>query len=304
MLRTTTPARARRLDELLEPALVARLSNLDIASRRVFAGKLKGERRSKKKGQSVEFADHRQYVVGDDLRRIDWNLFGRLDRLFLKLFLEEEDLSVHVVLDATASLDTGQPSKFLCAQRLAAAVACVGLVGLNRVALSAVAGGQTLHLRDLRGRRRLHDVARFILGIEPGGGADFSAAARRIALARRGKGVMVFISDFLFKEGYETPLRLLAGHGYDLFALQVLSPQEIDPPLGGDLKLKDLEDGDVAELTITAPLLKRYRANLAAYQDRLHGFCAARGITHLLVRSEADVGSLVFDQLRRRGLVA
>lgn len=118
MLRTPSPSRPRSLDELLDARLVAQLSQLDVASRKVFSGKLQGERRSKRKGQSVEFADHRQYAAGDDLRRLDWNIYARLDRLFTKLFLEEEDLSLHLVLDASASMDCGEPSKYLYAQRL------------------------------------------------------------------------------------------------------------------------------------------------------------------------------------------
>src|ERR1700741_1862712 len=109
MLRTENPKRPASLEELLDSQLISRVSQLDITSKKIFAGKLKGERRSKKRGESVEFADHRAYVTGDDLRHIDWNIFGRLDRLFLKLFLEEEDLSLHIVLDCSGSGDTGEP---------------------------------------------------------------------------------------------------------------------------------------------------------------------------------------------------
>src|SRR5690606_18105711 len=135
-------------------------------------------------------------------------------------------------------------------------------------------------ITDLRGRRRLQDVVRFICSLEPAGVAPFTEAAKRIALTRRGTGVMVVLSDFFIKEGYETGLRLLVGHGYDVYAMQVLSPQEMDPPLGGDLRLKDIEDGDTAEVTIAAPLLKRYKANLNAYCNRLHEFCVRRDIIH------------------------
>jgi hypothetical protein len=341
MLRTPAIKRPEGIEDLLAPDLMVRLGQLDVSSRKIFSGKLKGERRSKKRGESVEFADHRPYVVGDDLRHIDWNLFGRLDRLFLKLFLEEEDLSLHLVVDASASADTGEPNKFLFMQRLATALAYIGLVNLNRVQVTMIGGttaqregsggglgpndGETSSdgapphaatvplrhsatsvlttIRDLRGRRRLQDVVRFICSTGPGGGARFTEAAKRIALARRGKGVMVLLSDFFFKEGYESGLRMLVGHGYDLFVLQVLSPQEVEPTIGGDLRLKDIEDGDTAEVTISAPLLKRYKANLTAYVNRLHEFCAGRDIVHMMVRSDTPVDTLVLDYLRRRGLL-
>src|SRR5436305_7131655 len=134
---TVTTERPRP-DLLLDPAFMARLDQLDVMSRKLLAGKLKGERRSKRRGQSVEFADYRNYVVGDDLRFIDWNVYGRLDRLFLKLFLEEEDLSLFVLLDVSKSCDYGEPNKAMYVKRVAEALGYVGLVKYNRVPLTAM----------------------------------------------------------------------------------------------------------------------------------------------------------------------
>lgn len=321
MLRTHNISRPKSIDELLDAHLIARVSRLDFTSRKIFAGKLQGERRSKKRGQSVEFADHRPYVAGDDVRHIDWNIYGRLDRLFLKLFLVEEDLALHVVIDASASADCGEPNKFLFMQRLAMALGYIGLVNLNRVTCTAIGGyiaGEddeqpqelpvTSAIRDLRGRRRTHDLSRFLCSLRPIGGAAFTEACKRIALSRRGKGVMVILSDFFIKEGYQAGLRLLVGRGYDVMAIQVLSPQEVDPvgPHGllGDLRLRDVEDADTAEVTISAPLLKRYRANLAAYCDELRAFCARRDINLLTVRSDLAIDTLILDYLRKRGVVS
>ncbi len=311
MLKADAPTRPRGIEDLLSADLLARIGPLDVTSRRVFSGKLRGERRSKRRGESVEFADHRPYVSGDDLRHIDWNLFARLDILFLKLFLEEEDLALHLVFDASASSDCGSPSKFLFMQKAAMALGYVGLTNLNRVACTAIGGlppkdqppALTRAIRDLRGRRRAIDLAQFICSIEPGGASDFRAAAERIALSRRGKGVMILFSDFLFKEGYEAGLRLLVGRGYDLIVVQVLSPQEINPTVAGDLKLKDVEDNDSAEVTISAPLLKRYSQTLTAYTDRLREFCGRRGIQSMLVRSDSPIDSLLLDSLRKRGVL-
>src|SRR6266511_4968973 len=118
---------------LLDPQFLARLEQLELVTKKIFLGRMKGERRSKRKGQSVEFADYRNYVVGDDLRFLDWNLYARLDRLFLKLFLEEEDLSVHILLDATKSCDYGDPHKLTYMKRVAAALGYIGLVNYNRL---------------------------------------------------------------------------------------------------------------------------------------------------------------------------
>lgn len=325
MLRSTNPTRPKELSDLIAPELAARLAQMDITSRKIFSGKLKGERRSKRRGESVEFADHRPYASGDDLRHIDWNIFGRLDRLFLKLFMEEEDLSLHLVLDASASSDCGEPHKFTFMQKCAMTLGYIGLVNLNRVACSTFAG-QTLELsprpadtpaapevqgrpsllslRDLRGRRRAQDLARFLCTVAPGGGSDFREAGKRIALSRRGKGVMVVLSDFLMKEGYEEGLRLLKGRGYDLVAIQVLSPQEIDPPIKGDLRLKDIEDANLAEVTISAPLLKRYKAALESHRAELHDFCARREITFMSITSDVPIDTLILEHLRVRGVLA
>ncbi len=310
MKKIESPKRPATMDDLLGSDLIARVSQLDVTSRKVFRGKLKGERRSKKRGESVEFADHRPYVVGDDLRHIDWNVYARLDHFFLKLFLEEEDLSLHVVIDCSASSDCGDPSKFLFMQQAAMALSYIGLVNLNRVALTAIGdpsiglgGGVVSTLRDLRGRRRTRDIAEWICGLEPIGTSDFTEAAKRIAITRRGKGVMVVLSDFLMKEGYETGLRLLVGRGYDLYAIQVLSPQELDPDVTGDLRLRDTEDGDFAEVTIAAPLLKRYKKTLGAYLDQFGSFCAAREIMMLSVSSATPIDTLLLEYLRKRGLL-
>ena len=314
MLKSANPTRPTTIDELLDARLVSRLSQLDLSSRKIFAGKLKGERRSKKRGESVEFADHRPYAPGDDLRHIDWNIYGRLDRLFMKMFLEEEDLSLHIVIDASASGDTGEPNKFFYMQQVAMSMAYIGLVNLNRVAVTALGTRDTAvasmgdqgiagTIRDLRGRRRTQDIARFLCSLTPEGTTDFGKAAKRIAMTRRGKGIMLVMSDFFMKEGYETGLRLLSGRGYDVFALQVLSPQEVNPEIAGDLRLVDIEDQDHAEVTISAPLLKKYKQNLAAYCEDFRTFCARREITALTIQTDTPIDTLLLDYMRKRGLL-
>lgn len=315
MLKATTPKRLEGIEELASPTQIAKISPLDLTSRRIFAGKLKGERRSKKRGESVEFADHRPYVMGDDPRHLDWNLYARLELLFLKLFMEEEDLSLHVVIDASGSTDTGEPSKFVFMQKVAFLLGYLGLINLNRVACTVIGGttrtvregapppSVTRGLRDLRGRRRVMELADFILNTEPGGSTNFRAAAERIALSRRGKGVMVLLSDFLMKEGYEDGLRLMVGRGYDLVALQVLSREELKPGITGDLRLKDIEDADTAEVTISSPLLRQYDKVVTAFRKRLEEFCNRRGILYSLATPDMDPESVLLDKLRSRGVL-
>jgi uncharacterized protein (DUF58 family) len=302
----TTQPRPKKVDELISGELMAKLDQVDVMSRKIFAGKLQGERRSKKRGISVEFADYRHYTHGDDLRFIDWNIYARLDKLFLKLFLEEEDLALQIAIDCSASMNWGNPGKFVFAQQLAMALGYIGLTNQNRVTLYAFNDEGVTPLPNLRGRRRTREIGTWLLDQEPGGSSNFHDAMRVIALGRQGKGVMVILSDFMFKEGYEKGLRYLVGGGYDTFCLQILSPEEIDPArhgLAGDLKLTDIEDEDTAEVTISAALLKRYKQNLDAYCGKLRDFCVRRGIMHVTIDSSQDLTALLLDYLRIRGLL-
>ncbi len=324
---------------------MSRLDRLDVLSRKVFMGKLPGERRSKKRGSSVEFDDYREYVPGDDLRRLDWNVFARFDRFIIKLFREEEDLSVHLVIDASASMDAGGPptSKLTLALQLAMGLGYVGLIRRNRVTASifGVSGRPLVQtLAPLRDRRGIHALGEFLLErafapegsawSEPlgfsgsGGGAGgagtptaspaalglFNASLRNIALARRGKGVMVLISDCLVREDPRIGLSYLAsGAGYDTTCVQVLDPIELDPSLGvdrglsGDLRLTDIETGRASEVTISAALVRQYKDRAKRHVEGIKSACAARGIGHVLVQTSDDPLELIVSTLRQRGLV-
>jgi uncharacterized protein (DUF58 family) len=276
-----------------------RLDALDVLSRKILQGKLHGERRSKRRGQSVEFADYRPYVAGDDLRFVDWNIYGRLEQLFLKLFLEEQDLTVHIVADGSGSMSLGEPSKELFIKKLTAALAYVSLVNNNRVTISFFADELKGQLANMRGRNYLHKMAEYLLTTECEGLSDFDNSCRQLAAGRIGSGVMIVLSDFLFKDGYDSGLRRLIGNRYDLYAIQVLSAQELSPDLSGELKLVDIEDTDVAEITVSAALTKYYKRNVTAYCNELRSFCTRRGAVYVLANSADSVESLVLNYLRR-----
>jgi uncharacterized protein (DUF58 family) len=293
----------RKSGLLLDPQFMARLDQLDIMSRKLLTGKMKGERRSKRRGQSVEFADYRNYVIGDDLRFIDWNIYARLDKLFLKLFLEEEDLSLYVLCDVSKSCDFGNPNKAHYIKQVAAALSYIGLVNYNRVNVVAMADGIVAETGGMRGRRRVPQMIDFVSKLQPTGESHFADACKRFALAHRQKGVCVVLSDFFIKDGFEHGLKYVASGKYDLFCVQVLSPQEIEPDLQGDLKLKDIEDNDMAEVSITQPLMKQYKANLNAYCLALKDYVTRRGGTYLFSSTAVPFHTLVLNYLRERGLL-
>lgn len=294
---------ANNKEALLTSEFMSRLDQLDVMSRKLLAGKMKGERRSKRRGQSVEFADYRNYVIGDDLRFIDWNIYARLERLFLKLFLEEEDLALYILLDVSKSCDYGEPRKSVYLKKVAAALGYIGLVNYNRVSISAMGEGMLAESGAMRGRTRVSQMLDYLVGLEVRGAGNLGEACRRFALSHRQKGICVVLSDFFDKGGYENGLRYVSGGKYDLFAIQVLSPQEIEPGLQGDLKLRDVEDGDLAEVSITQALIKQYKANLNAYCLGLKEYLTRRGGTYLFASTAVPFDSLVLNYLRERGLL-
>lgn len=302
---STAPARPTRAkpNELLTPDFMTRLEQLDILSRKIFTGRMKGERRSKKRGESVEFADYRNYVVGDDLRFLDWNVYARLERLFLKLYMEEEDLNVTLLFDCSRSMDWGDPNKGLYVKQVVAAIAYIGLVNYDRVSLYAYNEGLAHEMRGVRGRRYSSQVMKFLNDVPLEGPSNLAAAAKRFAIRNRGKGVVVIISDFLDKSGYANGMRYLIGRDLDLYVIHVLSPQEIDPTLTGDLKLRDIEDDDVAEVSVTKALLDRYKANLTSYCMELKNYCSRREITYLFTNTRVPFDVLVMSYLRQQGLL-
>ena len=303
----SAPKELRKLDDLLDSRLMAKLDAVDVVSRKIFSGKMQGERRSKRRGQSVEFADFRPYVHGDDLRFVDWNIFGRLDRLFLKMFLEEEDLSLIIAVDASASMRTGSPDTFDYARRVAMALAYIGLVNQHRVSLVSFSSTSIERASNLRGRRKAADVAQWLLAQEPEGGSGFEQAMRLVGTSRQGRGVMIVLSDFLFPEGFEKGLAMVAGRGFDLFAMQILAPQVVDPSreggITGDLLLVDSETGTETEVTVTPELLKIYKSRLDRLCGALRAYCARRDIVHMVVETSTPVETLMLEYLRRRGLL-
>lgn len=288
---------------LLSPELLHQLEHLELVTRKVFRGHLKGERRSKRKGQSVEFADFRNYVSGDDLRFIDWNLYARLDKLFLKLFLEEEDLHFYAIVDASQSMDFGTPSKLTYAKQLAGALGFIGLCRADRVKIEVLGASRTEPAPVLRGRRSLWRMLEYLEGIRPGQNVPLAEGVKNFCLRNSGKGILILITDLMDKAGYETALRFLLAQQLDVYVVQVLAPEELRPELQGDLKLVDCEDGDVAEITVSRPLMERYRKTLAAFINGAREYCVRRGMTHLLANTETPVEQLVANYLRQRGLV-
>ncbi len=301
---------------LLTPELLRRLEQFQLLAARRAKSSTKGERRSKARGQSVEFADYRNYVAGDDFRHLDWNLYGRLDKLFLKLYEEERELPVRIFLDASESMTFGSPPKFDFARQIAAAVGYVALCGFDRVtvhvfpdldpasaglepaALSAEMAARGA-LRAVRGRKSSMQYFQNLSQLSARGPVDFNQALRRGAMSSRQAGVAVLLSDFLDAAGYETGLNALVGRGFHVNAVQILAPDELNPASYGDLRLIDSESGAMQEVTFGKYRLKAYQQSVQNFCQRLREFCQGRGIRFFSVSSDTSLEQLLLKQLRQ-----
>jgi uncharacterized protein (DUF58 family) len=288
---------------LLSPELLTKLEKFELVSRKIFRGRLKGERRSPRKGQSVEFADFRSYVPGDDLRFVDWNTYARLEKLFLKIFMEEEDLHFYALIDASGSMEFGEPTKLRYAKQLAAALGFVGLVRGDRVKIETLGQSAARPAALFRGRKSLWRMLKHLDGIAAGEGVSLAEGARNFCLRNSGRGIVVLLSDLLDKTGYEAALRYLLSCDLDVYVIHILSAAELDPDITGDLRLVDCEDSDVAEISVTPALIQRYKNTLATFIDGARQFCTKRGLVYILARNETPVEELVGGYLRNRGLV-
>lgn len=294
---------AQRTD-IFDREFLANLQRLTIAARRPFRGILKGEKRSTKRGTSIEFADYREYVPGDDFRYIDWTLYGRLDRLYLKQYEEEEDLFFYVLVDVSRSMDFGSPHKFETSQRLAAALAYIALSSLNRVQIAAFSDRLGPRLGPKRGKSSILPLFDFLARLTPDGPQSrVDRALREFSLANRRTGVVVILSDFLYPEGYQDGLAELVGRGFDVGCIQVLDRAEIDPGVEGDLLLRDAETGEQREVTISPGSLRRYRSDMNAYCTALREWCFAHRVNYVAAVTEMDFSDLVLRYLRRQGFL-
>jgi uncharacterized protein (DUF58 family) len=288
---------------VFDEGFLRQLERLGLLMKQPVRGGLKGGRRSVKRGQSVEFADYRDYAPGDDLRQLDWNVYARLEKLFVKLFVEEEDVTVTFLVDASPSMAFGHPDKLLFAKRAAAALGYIALAGEDRVVVSALTGRVARRQGGLRGSGRVFRLLSNLSGIKPTeGGTDLLASARHAGAMLSGRGVVVLISDLLDPSA-DRVIRELAAQGSELIVLHVLSPEELDPRLEGDLRLVDSESGEGIDVTIDLSTIDAYKARLAAWQEGLAEVASKRRASYAPVPSDLPLADLVFAELRRRRVV-
>ena len=292
---------------LLPETIRRRLEPLMLVARTVRAGAVKGDRRSIKRGASIEFADYRNYAAGDDLRQLDWNIYARLERPYIKLLEDEEDLAVHILLDASASMDfpaDGEPDerKLLVAQRIAAALAYLSLISGDRLTLSVLgAGGR--QFGPARGRAQSLRMLQFAQRVEAAGMVDLDAALGEYA-GRARPGLTLLISDMFSLDGqYRDGVNALLSRGHEVAIVHVLARDELQPQVTGDLSLIDVETSLQQEVTLDGAMLGVYQRRLQDWRDEMRSDCRRRGVHYFALVTDGAWEQLILRDMRRAGLV-
>ncbi len=288
---------------LLDDQTIRKLDAFSLAMREHARGGMGGMRRSKTVGSSVEFSDFRAYAEGDDLRRVDWNAFARFDKLFLKLFLDEQETTLRVLLDASGSMPMGDPNKWALCIRLAAVLAYLALTRYDRVVLVELHAGGVRASRTFGGRQSFPQVEQYLEAIRPSGETRLDQALTRVPITA-GRGVCVLLSDLLTEAGWTHGASSLLYRRQELSVLQVMSPQELEPDMTGAVQLLDVEGGPTCDVQISPDALRRYQHALDEFLLEQRRFCHARRVPYLLLRSDMDIGRDVLEALMRGGVIA
>ncbi len=291
------------MSRLFDEAFLRRLEALALLYRRAAMSQMQGERRSSQRGQSVEFSDFRPYSHGDDFRRIDWNAYARLERLFIKLFVEEQDTTLHLLIDTSPSMNWGEPNKLALAARLAGALGYIAMSGLDRVNVLALGSGR--RLANLRGKRSALGLFTFLEAETQARNAPprlAAAALNAYAAQAHQPGPVILLSD-LMEDGWQKGLGRLAGSGNEISIIHILSPDELRPEIAGDFKLIDAEDRREVEISADYETLTRYHEMLTAWQEDWRKFCAARQMHYVRVESAAGLEDALFALLPAGGVL-
>lgn len=297
------PPSVRGETDLFDDEFQRKLEYLAIVSRRVFAGRMRAERRTRKTGSGIEFADHRDYVAGDDFRYLDWNIYQRLGRLLLRLFEEEEDLSIYLIVDTSSSMGFGRSKKIVYAKKMAAALAYIGLANLDRVAIVTTTDKVLDRMAPTRGKQRIFKVFQFLREAHADGTTDLGQALRVFVSQHKRRGLAVLISDLYDPAGFEHGINVLRYNKFEPFVLHLIDRGDSAPPLRGDVRIYDCETGEEREVTVTSRVLQKYKEAYEQYLTDIQAFCASKQVPYVPADIDTPFDDMVLRVLRRGGIV-
>jgi uncharacterized protein (DUF58 family) len=291
---------------LFDDEFQRKLETLALVSRRIFAGRMRAERRSKKQGSGVEFADHRAYAPGDDFRFVDWNVYQRFGRLLVRLYEEEEDLSIYLIVDCSASMAFGAPSKFDQARRLCAALAYVGLANLDRVTVIGASDRQGTLMPATRGKNRIFKVFHFLEQLEASGVTDLQASLRTFVAQHKRRGLAILLSDLYDPAGFESGINVLRYNKFEPYVLHMVEPSGSfagQEGIVGDINVYDCETGEEREVTVTEQVLRNVRQAHREYDAAIARFCTRSHVPYFAAPADVPFDELVLGLLRRGRLL-
>ena len=290
---------------LLEPEFLSRLEYLSLISRRVFRGQLLAQRRTRQLGGGIEFADHREYSPGDDLRYVDWQIYARHGDVLLKRFQEEEDLHVYILLDVSPSMDMGSPSKFDFGRQIAAALGYIALADLDRVSVLAYADTVRSWMPLTRGKDQVLGMLRFLDRLEPGGNrTDLASVARTFMHRAPRRGLVLVISDLYDQDGFRRGVDLLRHRRFESHLIQIHTPEEAAPNVLGELELEDVETGRDRKVIITERHLREYRERFAQFLTTIAAYCRSYGLSCTHSTTDIPFDELVLRMMRTAGVTS
>jgi len=290
-------------DDLFDDEFQRKLEYLAMVSRRVFSGAMRAERRTKKTGSGIEFADHRDYAAGDDIRYIDWHAYQRFDRLLIRLYEEEEDLAIYFILDTSSSMGFGEAEKLRQAKRLCAALAYVGLANLDRIAIVAATDEVSGRMPTTRGKARIFRIFRFLSGVKAEGPTDLGEAMKTFVAQHKKKGLAVLLSDLYDPEGFERGINVLRFNRFEPYVIHLVDKNDARPDMKGDVRIYDCESGAEREVTVTAGVLQRYQEVYESYLEEVQRFCSSRQVSYFRADVDAPFDELILRVFRRGGFL-
>jgi uncharacterized protein (DUF58 family) len=289
---------AEQVRTFLDPEFLKKLEHLRLVAKRLSWSSAKGEHATSRRGFSLEFSDYRRYQKGDDLRYVDWNVYRRLGRLWLKLFTAEEEMNIYLLLDVSQSMAEGAPAKIEYAKKVAAALGYIGLKNLDRVGGASVSASLFSPLALGRGRKQILALFRFLAELSCRGETDLRASAQSFSTLFSRQGLVVLLSDLLDPEGWRAGLEELARKKYQLLVIHILDPTEFEPVVSGDVALTDVESGRERRLFVDGELKRRFREEIKNYFAEIESFCHSRQMDYLRTTTTVPFEDFVLLTLR------